>query len=163
MFTPTWKMYFTGALHRINDYCGKCNMKKQYRVMHWMTASKECSLNTKNGSYIYELSTVGTGYTRPVQDQAKPNPSMQLWFAHELLPIYWCGAIDNCSCKKKETVFLSVQLLVSLPCYSGRACIQLYLVNTNQQQPVMLVCLWDHTDQQLQINYPFLGLSFLFG
>lgn len=25
------------------------------------------------------------------------------------------------------------------------------------------MCLWDLTDQQLQINYPFLGLSFLFG
>lgn len=44
--------------------------------MQWMTVSQECSLNTKNGNYIYEVSTVGTGYTEAVQVQAKPNPSM---------------------------------------------------------------------------------------
>lgn len=54
--------------------------------MHWMTVRKQCSLNTKNGSFIYEVSTVGTGCTRPVQVQARPNPSMELDVAHELLP-----------------------------------------------------------------------------
>lgn len=53
-----------------------------------MTVRKQCSLNTKNGSFTYELSTVGTGCTRPVQVQARPNPSMELGVAHELLPTH---------------------------------------------------------------------------
>lgn len=53
-----------------------------------MTVRKQCSLNTKNGSFMYDLSTVGTRYTRPAQVQARPNPSMELGVAHELLPTH---------------------------------------------------------------------------